>query len=340
MLSISSSPHIREDISVKKVMYSVVFALMPAFLGAIYFFGIRAFYLTAISVISALLTEYLFEIITHRKVTIDDGSAIITGILLAFNITPNAPFWMPAVGSFFAILIAKQLFGGLGFNIFNPALAGRAFLMASWPGIMTGRWLVPLKPSGSTMSGITSMFGKNNLHLDVITGATPLNVLKLHHSEVWVASALNSGETLKHLFFGNVGGCMGETSALLLLIGGLFLIFKKYADYRISLSYIGTVFVFSWILYLFGITKAGPLFHILSGGVMLGGLFMATDMVTSPVTPLGRWIFGAGGGLLAVIIRVWGGYPEGVSYSILLMNILTPLLDRTTLPRKFGEVKK
>ncbi len=335
MLSTSSSPHIREDISVKKVMYSVVFALMPALFGAIYFFGIRAFYLTAISVISALLTEYLFEVITHRKITIDDGSAIITGILLAFNITPNAPFWMPAVGSFFAILIAKQLFGGLGFNIFNPALAGRAFLMASWPGIMTGKWLAPIRPSGSTMSGINS-----TLHLDVITSATPLNVLKLHHSQAWVPAALNSGEVLKHLFFGNVGGCIGETSALLLLIGGLFLIFKRYADYRISLSYIGTVFVFSWILYLFGITKAGPLFHILSGGVMLGGLFMATDMVTSPVTPLGRWIFGAGGGLIAVIIRIWGGYPEGVSYSILLMNILTPLLDRTTLPRRFGEVKK
>ena len=335
MLKTSVSPHIRENISVKKVMYSVVAALMPALFGAVYFFGMRALYITIISVISAVLTEYIFEVSTHRKITITDGSAIITGILLAFNITPNAPFWMPAVGSFFAILVAKQLFGGLGFNIFNPALAGRAFLMASWPGIMTGKWMSPVHPHGSTMSGIVSSIS-GKIPVDVITSATPLNILKLHKADAWVGYALNSPLTLKHLFFGNVGGCIGETSALLLLIGGLFLIFMKYADYRISLSYIGTVFVFSWILYLAGITKAGPLFHILSGGVMLGGLFMATDMVTSPSTPLGKWIFGAGGGLIAVIIRVWGGYPEGVSYSILLMNILTPLLDRSTLPRRFG----
>ena len=325
---VSSSPHIRTKETIESVMYAVVLALMPALLGAIYFFGLRALFLTALAVVSAVLTEYIYQKITRRPITALDGSAIVTGILLAFNIPVNSPWWLPVVGSFFAILIVKQLFGGLGYNIFNPALAGRAFLMASWPSIMTGRWSAPIRPAGSTMSGI-----------DVVTSATPLGVLK-YHATPEVVAKLNSGPMLKALFIGNTGGCLGETSALLLLLGAIFLLIKGIIDWRISLGYIGSVFVLTGIFYLFGITRANPLFHILSGGVMLGGLFMATDMVTSPVTPLGRWIFAIGGGVIAVLIRIWGGYPEGVSYSILLMNMVTPLLDRLTIPKRFGEVKK
>ncbi|RKZ16523.1 electron transporter RnfD, partial [bacterium] len=258
---ISSSPHIRKDWNVKKIMYGVVIALMPAFIGSIYFFGWRAAYLTFLSVVTAVLTEYLFQKITKRKITAFDGSAIITGILLAFNIPVKSPWWLPVVGSFFAILVAKQFFGGLGYNIFNPALAGRAFVMASWPQIMTGRWSAPLHGSISGIDGITS--------------ATPLNLLKLHATDPAVLSRINSPEMLKNLFIGNVGGCIGETSALLLLIGAIFLFVMRYADWRISVGYIGTVFVVAWIFYLTGLTPAGPLFHILSGGVFLGGLFMA-----------------------------------------------------------------
>jgi len=322
---ISASPHIRKDWNVKKIMYGVVIALMPAFIGSIYFFGWRAAYLTFLSVVTAVVTEYLFQKLTRRKITALDGSAIITGILLAFNIPVKSPWWLPVVGSFFAILVAKQFFGGLGYNIFNPALAGRAFVMASWPQIMTGRWSAPLHGSISGIDGITS--------------ATPLNLLKLHATDPAVLSRINSPEMLKNLFIGNVGGCIGETSALLLLIGAIFLFVMRYADWRISVGYIGTVFVVAWIFYLAGLTPAGPLFHILSGGVFLGGLFMATDMVTSPVTPAGRWIFGIGGGLICMLIRVWGGYPEGVSYSILFMNMFVPLLDRIR-PKYLGEVKK
>lgn len=322
---LSASPHIRREVNTKKIMYSVVLALMPALIGSIVFFGWRALFLIVLSVLSAVGTEYTYSKITHRKTDPLDGSAIITGILLAFNIPVKSPWWLPVVGSFFAILIVKQLFGGLGYNIFNPALAGRAFIMASWPSIMTGRWTAPLH---GTISGI-----------DGITTATPLNLIKLHGTDPAVLSRINSPELLKHLFVGNVGGCIGETSALLLLIGALFLFFRGFADWKISVGYIGTVFVISWIFFLLHLTPAGPLFHILSGGVMLGGLFMATDMVTSPVTPIGRWIFGIVGGLIAVLIRVWGGYPEGVSYSILIMNIFTPLLDRIR-PKYLGEVRE
>lgn len=321
---VSSSPHIRREDDVKKIMFGVVFALIPSLIGSIYFFGFRALFLVFLSVLSAVLSEYVFQKITKRKITAFDGSAIITGILLAYNIPVNSPFWLPIVGSFFAIIISKQLFGGLGYNIFNPALAGRAFLMASWPSIMSGNWTAP---RNGFMGGI-----------DGITTATPLTIIKLSPTPE-IISKLNSWRTIWNLFIGNVGGCIGETSALLLLIGAIVLFIKRYADWRISLSYIGSVFIFSGIFFLFKITPLNPLFHTLSGGVFLGGLFMATDMVTSPITSLGRWIFGILGGLICVIIRVWGGYPEGVSYSILIMNIFTPFLDMIR-PKYFGEVRK
>ncbi len=316
MLQISPAPHITSPGNIKKIMYGVILAITPALIGSIYFFGWRALFLTGLAVLSAVITEWTFQRVTGREIRCLDGSAIITGILVAFNIPVNSPWWLPVVGSFFAILVVKQLFGGLGYNIFNPALAGRAFLVASWPSLMTGNWTPPIN---GTLSGITS--------LDGVTQATPLTLLAMNPTES-VIQSLNSPTMLKALFFGNTGGCLGETSALLLLIGALFLFLMGYADWRISVSYIGSIFIITGILYPLGVTPANPVFHILSGGVMLGGLFMATDMVTSPVTLKGRWIFGIAGGTLCVILRLWAGYPEGVSYSILLMNMFVPLLDR------------
>ena len=326
MLRISPAPHITSKISTQKIMWSVVIALMPAFAYAIYLFGQRALLLTLISVLSAVLSEYLFQKTTKREIRISNGSAVITGILIAFNISPNSPWWLPAVGSAFAIIVVKQIFGGIGYNIFNPALAGRAFLTASWPGLMAGNWAAPFS---GTLSGLPTKA------LDGIAQATPLTLLKVNPAET-IAQSLNSSYMLKALFFGKVGGCIGETSALLLLIGALYLFLRKFADWRISVGYIGSVFLFSGILYYLGKTPVLPLFQILSGGVMLGGLFMATDMVTSPVTIKGRWIFGIAGGIICVLIRVWGGYPEGVSYSILIMNMFVPLLDKISEKRIFG----
>jgi electron transport complex protein RnfD len=326
MLRISPAPHISSKVNTKRIMWSVVGALMPAFVYSVNIFGVRVIFLTLLSVISAVVTEYLFERIAKRKISISDGSAVLTGVLLAFNISANAPWWIPVVGSAFSIFVVKQIFGGIGYNIFNPALAGRAFLLASWPRIMAGNWAVPI--SGS-LSGLATEA------LDGVSQATPLTLLKVNPTQS-VVEAFNSTYMLKALFLGNVGGCIGETSALLLLIGVSYLFIRRYADWRISFGYIGSVLAFSAILYYLGKTPVIPLFHILSGGVMLGGLFMATDPVTSPVTLKGRWIFGIGGGLICVLIRVWGGYPEGVSYSILIMNMFVPLLDRISEESIFG----
>lgn len=326
MLRISPAPHIASNISTSRIMWNVVVALMPALLYSIHIFGERVILLTLISVVTAVGTEYIFEKITKREIRISDGSAVITGILLTLNIPPNSPWWIPAVGSAFAIFVVKQLFGGIGYNIFNPALAGRAFLTASWPGLMAGNWASPVS---GTLSGLS------NQALDGVAQATPLTLLKVNSTESIVQS-LNSSYMLKALFLGKVGGCIGETSALLLLLGALYLFIRKFADWRISTGYIGAVFVFSGILYYLGQTPVIPLFHILSGGVMLGGLFMATDMVTSPITVKGRWIFGIAGGIICVLIRVWGGYPEGVSYSILFMNMFVPLLDKISEKQIFG----
>lgn len=323
MLQLSPAPHITSPKNIKKIMYGVVGALIPVLIGSIYFFGWRALFLCSLSVLSAIFTEWIFQRVTNRDIRCLDGSAIITGILVAFNIPVNSPWWLPVVGSFFAVFIVKQIFGGLGYNIFNPALAGRAFLVASWPSLMTGNWTPPIN---GTLSGIPV--------LDGMTQATPLSLL-IMKPNLNVIQSLNSPTMIKTLFIGNTGGCIGETSALLLLIGALFLFIIGYADWRISLSYIGSIFVITGIFYFLGVTPVNPVFHIFSGGVMLGGLFMATDMVTSPVTLKGRWIFGICGGVLCVILRLWAGYPEGVSYSILIMNMFVPLLDRLQV-RIFG----
>ncbi len=337
---VSSSPHIFDHESVPKIMYSVSIALLPAAAGAVYFFGLRALWIMVIGIVAAIVTEAALCKLTKKPLTISDGSALLTGLLLTFNVSAQVPLWMPAIGSIFAIAVGKFVFGGLGFNPMNPALLGRAFLLASWPTHMTNFNIIP---RNGTISGI-----------DVITGATPLNVLKtckgiLQNSSLYPLERVNEAKqawielsgSVGNLFWGNVGGCLGETSVFLLLIGAAFLLYKRYIGWKIPFSYIGTVALLSWIFGgKEGLFTGYVLFHILSGGLILGAFFMATDMVTSPVTFWGRIIFGIGCGVITVLIRQVGGYPEGVSYSILLMNLLTPLLDRWTRPRVFGGSRK
>lgn len=301
MYTVSSSPHIRVKETTKSIMRDVVIALLPATFASVYFFKLQALLIILVSVLSCVGAEYIWQKANKRKVTIGDLSAVVTGLLLAFNLPPAVPLWIPVVGGVFAIIIAKQFFGGLGQNIVNPALVARAFLLASWPTAMT-TWT-----------------------LDGVTTATPLAALK----------AGTQAPALMDVFIGNVGGCIGETSALALIIGGVYLLAKKVIDWKIPVSFIGTTFVITAIA-----GRAGnPLYELFAGGLMLGAFFMATDYATSPITPIGRIIFGVGCGALTSIIRILGGYPEGVSYSILIMNLFVPLIERWTAPRIFGKVK-
>ena len=331
-------------------MFDVVIAMCPAIFGAIWFFGYDALQAILISVIAAIVTEAVIQKLRGREVTINDGSAIVTGILLAFNIPSNCPWWLPAIGSIFAIAIGKHAFGGLGFNPVNPALLGRAFLLASWPIRMTADWTAPI--GGGSISGIADTAQKG---IDAVTSATPLAVMKDQIAVLGDPSAsvdavviankaiteLTGIETMKNLFLGSVGGCLGETSVLLLLIGAMYMMYKRIVGFSIPFSYIGTVALLTWIFGgPEGLFTGSALFHVLAGGLILGAFYMATDLVTSPITRKGRLVFGVGCGVLTTVIRLVGGYPEGVSYSILLMNLATPLIDRYMKPRKFGEVAK
>jgi electron transport complex protein RnfD len=335
LLNVSVSPHLRDKVTVPRIMWSVVLALVPALFGSVYFFGPRALWLVVAGILSAVITEALCQKIRKKPVTVTDGSAVVTGILLTFCLPPGVPWWLPVLGSAFAIAIGKQVFGGLGHNPFNPALLGRAFLLASWPLHMTTDWRAP---SMGTLSGI-----------DVITSATPLSVLKEAHKILANPAAtteqmVQAREALAqlsssygNLFWGNIGGSLGETSAILLLIGGLYLMFKRYIGWKIPLTFMGTVMIITGIFGgTDGLFTGDVLFHLLSGGLVLGAFFMATDMVTTPVTYRGRLIFGTGCGVITSVIRLAGGYPEGVCYSILLMNACTPLIDRWTKPRILG----
>jgi len=297
-------------------MWGVVIALLPATIGSVYFFGLRVIAILGVSIGTSILVETVIKLLKHEEITIRDGSALLTGLLLAFNLPPGVPLWVACVGAFFSIAIVKQAFGGLGCNIFNPALGGRAFLMAAWPSHMTGGWFAA---APHAVRGVA------------ISGATPLAVLKEGRI------AIEGLPGWQELFVGNVSGCIGETSALLLLIGAVFLLCKRYITWHVPFSFIGTVAVFTLIAEK--TIPNGFLFHILSGGLFLGAFFMATDYVTSPITPKGKLIFGIGCGLITAIIRLYGGYPEGVSYSILLMNAATPLIDRYTRLKIFGTVK-
>jgi electron transport complex protein RnfD len=345
MLHVSYPPHVRSGESIPKVMWTVAGALVPACAFAVYLFGTPALNLIVVSVISAVAGEALVQFLLKRPVTVHDGSAAVTGLLLAMNVPPQAPIWMAAIGSFFAVIIVKQLFGGLGFNIFNPALAARALLMASWPVHMTATWHA-FSPGNILSPGIRNSFGFPTEVFDALTRATPLSLLKegprifqSGNGMDRLYDMLTSPGMLKALFLGNVGGVVGETSALLLIVGAFVLFFRKIITWVIPVSFIGTVAVITAIYYYSEAVPGFylmPLFHCLSGGLFLGAFFMATDPVTSPVSAKGMVIFGVGCGVLTSVIRLWGGYPEGVSYSILIMNAFVPLIDRYTRPRVFG----
>lgn len=309
--TVSSTPHIRSNASIEKIMGDVIIALLPATIAGVWFFGMQALLIIFISIASCVFFEAVFQKLTKQTVTITDLSAVVTGLLLAFNLPASSPFWLPIVGGFFAIVIAKQLFGGLGQNFINPALAARAFLLASYPVEMT-----KFEP--------TKM-----MSADVLTYATPLAEIKRNSGEV----ALSFTDAL----IGNIGGCLGETCALALILGGVYLLVKKVISWRIPFTYILTVFIFMLIFY--GRVDVS-FYQVIAGGLLLGAFFMATDYSSSPTTPVGQIIMGIGCGLITSIIRLWGGYPEGVSYSILLMNLVVPLIDRYTKPTVFGRVKK
>ena len=343
LFTISGSPHVHSDTTTKKLMYSVIYAMIPALLVSVYFFGMGAVRVILISVVASLLFEYLIQkYLIKGPATITDGSAIITGILLAFNVPSNLPTIILIIGAFVAIAIGKMSFGGLGKNIFNPALVGRVFLLISFPVQMTS-WPVP-KP----------LFAKGLT--DAITGPTPLGALKeeLKKGETvqqimdnGVSFLENGKQVVYHIpsymdsLLGDMGGSLGEISAIAILIGAVYMLLKKVITWEIPTAFIGSVVIFTGILWLVDPAHfVNPLFHLLTGGLMLGAFFMATDMVTSPMSSKGQLVFGLGAGILTVLIRVFGAYPEGVSFAILIMNAFVPLIDLGFKPKRFGEVVK
>lgn len=305
-----SSPHLKSGQTTSIIMRDVLIALIPAALASVYFFRLNAVLLIITTIVSCVLSEYVTNKIMKRPVTIGDYSAAVTGLLLAFNLPPAIPLWMAAIGGIFAIVITKQLFGGLGMNFINPALAARAFLMASWPVAMT-TW--------------------TKTAVDAATSATPLAIIKKGGEVV-----TDTPPDILNLFLGNIPGSLGETSALALLIGAAYLVARRVITLEIPLTFIGTVALMTWVFGGNSLFSGNFLYHIFAGGLMLGAFFMATDYTTSPVSRKGKIIMGIGCGLLTSIIRLYGGYPEGVCYSILLMNLTVPLIDKYTLPKSFG----
>lgn len=315
-LILNSSPHLHTNKSVDRIMLSVVLALLPAVATSIYYFGEPAVWMIITCLFTALATEIVMNLLKKEQFTLNDGSAAITGLLLALTLPPTFRLTSAALGTIVAISLGKHIFGGLGYNIFNPALLGRAFLQASFPVAMT-TWSNPITPIFADV--------------DAVSTATPLGSFKFEKIFTEYSD----------LLFGNIGGSLGETSAIAILIGGIFLLILKNADWRIPTSILATVFLFGGLFWLIDAGQyPDPLFHLLSGGLLFGALFMATDMVTSPITTKGAWIYGIGIGILVVIIRLFGGLPEGVMYSILLMNGATPLINRYTRPKIFGEPNK
>lgn len=317
--TVSSSPHVRGRDTVADTMLDVVLALMPAAFAGVYFFGQRALAVMVVSVLSSVIFEALYELVAKKKVTIKDYSAVVTGMLLAFTLPSSIPYPMVVIGAFAAIVITKQLFGGLGQNFMNPALIGRAFLLAAFPTYMT-TW-----PTGRI-----DIFGA----ADAVTSATPLST-----EYAGTLPSVFEQFTGRMADGSAIGGSLGETCAAALILGGLYLLFRRVISWRIPVTYIAAVALMSFIPGKNAAYQGQPLLAVLSGGVMLGAIFMATDYTTSPTTKWGQIIYGLGCGLITGVIRLYGGYPEGVTYAILLMNVLTPLLDRWTRPKAFGEVK-
>ncbi|MDD4294140.1 MAG: RnfABCDGE type electron transport complex subunit D [Candidatus Omnitrophica bacterium] len=314
MYNISSSPHLRVKLDTRSVMLNVILGLLPVTAAAVFFFRVPAVYIILNCIITAILTEWL--VLKMRGVnplsntsygSLKDLSAVVTGLLLALILPPAVKWYAATLGTVFAIAVVKHIFGGLGCNIFNPALMGRLFLMIAYPKMLTTFY--------------------EPFSVDVVSKATPLALYKFSSQFV----------SLKSLFLGNISGSIGETSALCILIGGIYLLLRKIADWRIPLTMFGVVLAVTIIMGTINPLSGSLFFHLLSGGLLLGMFFMATDPATSPVTKLGRYVFGAGCGLIIIIIRYWGGYPEGVMFSILFMNALTPLINRYTKPKRFGE---
>ena len=334
---VSSSPHTHSGETVERIMLDVVIALVPSFLAACWFFRLDAVRLTALCVGTCLLTEWLCRKAMKRATTLSDCSAVITGVLLAFNLPPALPSWMAVAGSVFAIAIAKQVFGGLGYNPFNPALAGRAFMLISFTGAMT-TWSKSPWIQKVTYAAANATTEATSVAVDATTTATPLGMAKEALKAGHPMPIFDTG-LLPDFFFGNMNGCIGETSALALLIGAAYLLYRKVITWHIPAAYLLTVLVYAAILHAVSpATSVSPLFHLLSGGLILGAFFMATDMVTTPLTKRGMLIFGIGCGVITMLIRTvkTGAYPEGVSFAILIMNAFTPLINRATRNRVFG----
>lgn len=324
LLTVSSSPHIRTKESTSRIMLDVVIALIPAGIASIYFFGIRVLWVMLISIGTAVLTEYALQKFMKKPVTINDFSAVVTGLLLAYNLPPTAPWWLAVIGSFIAISLVKQVFGGLGHNFMNPALAARSILLAAWPVRMTS-WVLPTT--------------------DAVTTATPLAVIRgMQASSVATSQATSSAtvaETLQlppfmDVFLGNIAGTIGEISSIALLIGAAYLLIRRVISWRIPFTFIASYFALTALLE--GIGPADAFYRVFIGGLILGAFFMATDYSSTPVTPKGQIIMGLGCGVLTAVFRTFGGAHEGVSYAILLMNVAAPLIDKFTMPKVFGEV--
>ena len=323
LLTVSASPHAKNSASTTRVMLDVILALLPAGIMGVVWFGLRALLVIGVCVVCSVGFELVWTMLMKKPVTVGDLSAVVTGLLLAYNLPVGIPLWMCAVGSFAAIVVVKQFFGGLGQNFANPAITGRIILLVSFAGAMT-KWTAPNVP-------------------DAVSGATPLGVLgSLPAKEAAAAiggwTADRSLPTLIEMLFGMRGGCIGETCAAALLVGGLYLLIRRVISWRIPVCYVGTVAVFMLIVSGFDLTYTA--YELLSGVLLLGAIFMATDYTTSPINKTGKIVFGVGCGVLTCVIRLYGSLPEGVSYSILLMNIVTPLIEKATMPKYFGKLKK
>ncbi len=346
-LSVSSSPHLRDSISTQRIMGDVIIAMMPAAIAAVWFFGLRSLILMVVSVLSAVVAEAYYQKKAKQAVTVSDLSAVVTGLLLAFNLPASAPWWLAAIGSILAIVLVKQIFGGLGQNFMNPALAARAILFISWMALMAS---YPFPAPGQLLTGLVPDA------VDAVSKATPLMTAKAAASGA-ASLASSTGITIWQLFIGQVPGVMGETSKLALLIGFAYLLLRRVIGWRIPVMFIGSVFVCYLVMEIsrlpvytpavngdaaaaWGLVFSNALYQVLSGSVFLGAIFMATDYSTSPITNIGKIIMGLGCGIMLFVIRTFSAYPEGCSFAILFMNVATPLIDRLTMPRSFGEVKQ